>query len=433
MLFCLWAGGGNVGPQLTIARRLGQRGHTVRMLAPAVLRERIERAGVVYEPYRRTPEHDEGVPERSLVRDFEATSPVAAAIAARRNLLTDTLDPVAADTLAILERHPIDVVAFDFTLFGAQIAAEKKHVAAAMLVHTVYPFPVPGRPAFGTGWSPMGGPLGRARNALGAFMFGRVYERPLLPHLNRVRAELGLPPVESFAALLGRADRILVLTSRAFDFPGALPSNAEYVGAQRDEPDWTPPWQSPWPSDDPRPLVVVGLTTTYQAHGDLLKRIVSALGTLPVRALVTTGSIRIDAAPPNVHLAQFVPHERVLPHARVVVTHAGLGTVHAALAHGVPLVCLPIGRDQPDNAARVVWHGAGVRLSSKSASETIADAVKAVLEDDTMPRAARQLAAKFAADDAASAGPAAIERLASRTRRASSREGVPAVAGRPLA
>lgn len=414
-LFALWAGGGNVGPQLTLARQLAERGHSVRMLAPAVLRERIEQAGVVYEPYQRTPEHDEAVPERSLVHDFEAKSPLAAAVAARDNLIAGMTEPVAADVSSILHSRRIDGVAFDFSLFGALFAAETLRVATAMLVHTVYPFPGRGRPPYGTGWTPMRGPLGAARDAIGREIFKRIYERPLLPRLNVVRTRLGLPAVRSLADLLERANRILVLTSPAFDFPGMLPPNVTYVGVQLEQPEWTPEWHSPWPPDDARPLVVVGLTTTYQAHGDLLQRIVSAVGTLPVRALVTTGSIRIEHAPSNVHLTPFVPHARVLPHASAVVTHAGLGTVHAALAHGLPLVCLPIGRDQPDNAARVVWRGTGVRLSPKSSSEKIAAAVATVLADRAMAGAARRMAEKIAADDAANVAPREIERLTATT------------------
>ena len=51
-LFVLWAGGGNVPPQMALARRLADRGHRVRMLAPAVLRGSIEAAGIEFEPYR---------------------------------------------------------------------------------------------------------------------------------------------------------------------------------------------------------------------------------------------------------------------------------------------------------------------------------------------------------------------------------------------
>ena len=43
----------------------------------------------------------------------------------------------------------------------------------------------------------------------------------------------------------------------------------------------------------------------------------------------------------------------MFPDAAAVVTHAGHGTIMRALAHGIPLLCLPMGRDQDDNAARV--------------------------------------------------------------------------------
>jgi UDP:flavonoid glycosyltransferase YjiC (YdhE family) len=139
---------------------------------------------------------------------------------------------------------------------------------------------------------------------------------------------------------------------------------------------------------------------------------VAALGTMPVRALVTTGPIQMGEPPSNVHLARFVPHTRVLPHADVVVTHAGLGTVHAALAHGLPLVCLPIGRDQPDNAARVVWHGAGLRLSPKSSPAKITTAIDRVLGDEARSRSARRLAKAIQNEHPEVVGPDEIERLA---------------------
>jgi MGT family glycosyltransferase len=411
-LFVLWAGGGNVPPQLSLARRLAGRGHTVRMLAPAALRERIEDAGLVYEPYREAPEHDEAVPEQSLIRDFEQRSPLGAITAVREKLLAGMAGPVAADVLSILGRERIDAVASDCLLFGPLFVAQKAQVPAAMLVHTVYPFPNPGLPAFGTGFAPMGGPLGMARDAISRLVFRRIYEKPLMPRLNDVRARLGLSPLASLSDLLDTADRIFVLTSRAFDFPAQLPRHVRYLGPQLEEPDWAPSWDSPWPAADERPLVVVSLTTTYQAHEGLMQRIVAALGQLPVRALVTTGRVEMGEVPSNVHLARFVPHAQVLPQADAVVTHAGLGTVHAALAHGLRLVCLPIGRDQPDNAARVVWHGAGVRLSPKSSPTKIAAAIDRVLRDEAFAKSARELARAFADDRPAEAGPAELERLA---------------------
>ena len=112
-LFVLWAGGGNAPPQIALAARLAETGHRVKMLAPAALRERVEVAGLEFEPYRATPEHDEADPARSLIRDFEIRSPVAAAKAQRDRLLADLAEPVAADVLAILDRDTADIVAFD--------------------------------------------------------------------------------------------------------------------------------------------------------------------------------------------------------------------------------------------------------------------------------------------------------------------------------
>jgi MGT family glycosyltransferase len=282
-----------------------------------------------------------------------------------------------------------------------------------MLIHTIYPFPAPGLPPYGMGWAPLAGPLGRLREGVGRLIFRQVYERPLLPRFNEVRAALGLDRLRTFDELLKRVDRALILTSPAFDFPARLPANVEYVGPQVDPPVPTSAWESPWSSTDDRPLVVVGLSTTHQAQDPLLERIVAAVATLPVRALVTTGGATLQSTPPpNVHVTRFVPHADVLPQAAAVVTHAGLGTVHAALAHGLPLVCLPIGRDQPDNAARVKWHGAGLRLTPKSSPAAIRGAVESVLGNPAFAASARRLAAAFAEERAADPAPRALEALA---------------------
>jgi len=62
-----------------------------------------------------------------------------------------------------------------------------------------------------------------------------------------------------------------------------------------------------------------------------------------------------------------------------------------ALAAGVPMVCMPMGRDQDDTAARVVHAGAGVRLKPRSPVEKIAHAVTQVLADDRYRTSARRV------------------------------------------
>jgi len=68
------------------------------------------------------------------------------------------------------------------------------------------------------------------------------------------------------------------------------------------------------------------------------------------------------ALPPNVTVRRSVPQTAVLEHTDVFVTHVGANSMHEALFHGVPLVCVPHFGDQPQNAMRVVAEGAGVIL-----------------------------------------------------------------------
>jgi UDP:flavonoid glycosyltransferase YjiC (YdhE family) len=104
-------------------------------------------------------------------------------------------------------------------------------------------------------------------------------------------------------------------------------------------------------------LVLVSLSSTVMGQEGLLQRAADALGQLPVHALVTTGPAvdpAVIRAPHNGSVRRSARHADVLPYCSAVVTHGGHGTVLKALAAGVPLVIAPLGRDQPDNAARVI-------------------------------------------------------------------------------
>ena len=83
--------------------------------------------------------------------------------------------------------------------------------------------------------------------------------------------------------------------------------------------------------------------------------------------------------PPNVVVVDSAPHTAVFPHAAAVVTHAGHGTVIRALAHGLPLVCVPMGHDQNDTATREVARGAGLQLSTSAHVEQLRTAIERVL------------------------------------------------------
>jgi UDP:flavonoid glycosyltransferase YjiC (YdhE family) len=85
------------------------------------------------------------------------------------------------------------------------------------------------------------------------------------------------------------------------------------------------------------------------------------------------------------------PHGEVMRQAAAVVTHAGHGTVMRALVHKVPLLCMPMGRDQHDNTARVVARGAGLELRPSAPPSQIANAVFRLLDEPSFRLSARRL------------------------------------------
>jgi MGT family glycosyltransferase len=236
-----------------------------------------------------------------------------------------------------------------------------------------------------------------------------------LRRLNALRSGFGLEPVGALFDQVHRARRHLVLTSAAFDFPGAVGSHVRYVGAVLDDPAWA---STPWtPPVGEQPLVLVALSTTFQDHVACLQRIVDGLAELPVRGLVTTGPA-LDptalTAPPNVTVVAAAPHSEVLARAALVVTHGGHGTVARSLAAGVPMVILHHGRDQADNAARVTARGAGIAVRRSARPASIAAAVRRVLADDTYQAAAERLGATIRHDAASGALVTELEDLEAR-------------------
>jgi len=206
-----------------------------------------------------------------------------------------------------------------------------------------------------------------------------------------------------------------VLTSADFDFPAVLSDRARYLGPVLDDPTWAGEAWTPPPGDDP--LVLVALSSTFQDQASTLQRIIDGLGPLPVRALVTTGPALDPAslvAPANVTVVAAAPHSAVLTQAAAVVTHGGHGTVVRALAAGVPLLVLPHGRDQGDNAVRVTTRGAGLKLGRKAQPAAVAKAVRRLLDDPSFRAGSERLGASIRRDAASGALVAELESVPAR-------------------
>lgn len=416
-LFVMVEGGGNVAPQLGLARRLRARGHRVRVLADPALEVEVAQAGLEFVAFRHAPHQNFRNREADTVRDWSTKHPVAQLARVTSRVMFGPAAAYARDVLEALEQFPADALALDYVIAGAGIGAEASRLPTAVLVHTPYPFPTAGVPAFGMGLAPATSALGRVRDAalerFGDWLFNRLGLAPI----NAARAGLGLPPLSSVFEQAQRADRILVMTSKRFDFAGSatLPSRVRYVGPGLDDPTWTDPWTPPWRDAAPAKLVAVSLGSTFQNQRAVTQTMIDALSGMPVRGLVMLGNVFDPSelrVPQHVFAVRSAPHREVFPHASCVVSHGGHGTVMKALAAGVPLLCVPLGRDQGDNAARVVASGSGLRLPPSASVAQVRRALSRLLDEPSFAHAARDLAQDIVADVARDAALAELEMLA---------------------
>ena len=418
-LFAHWEGGGNTPPLLALARRLISRGHSVMVLSDPCNRGEVEAAGASFASWERAPARRDKLPSSDPLREWEAKGPPDVLRRLCDHLFVGTALARAQDVLAQLEGFPADVIVTSEMLLGVMAAAEAARLPCAAVAANVYLYPLPGVPPFGPGFQPARGLPGRLRDKFVGSMTRKLFGS-YTGQLNEARAALGLEPLSHPFEQIARVDRVLVQTSRAFDFPTTrLPENVLYVGPEIDDPAWVEPWKSPWRNDDPRPLVLASFSTTFQNQMAALSRVITALGTVHVRAVITTGPA-VDsnslAAPPNVHVCRSAPHSQLLPDAALMITHAGHGTVIRALAAGVPLLCIPMGRDQNDNAARVVARHAGLRIAPSATAGAIARAVTKLLDDPGYRDAARQLGRRVSSDARESRAVEVLEELVSAKR-----------------
>jgi len=337
VLIVTWDGGGNVPPALNLGARLARRAHEVRILGwSSTARSAID-AGLTFSSLS-TPQVPPG---RTLDDVWD-------------DLVDPRLhgQPTVEEILAVARTFRPDLLVIDAMMGAAFVAAGRLGLPTVALVHVRY---APFVNIWGDG----------------------------LMHTSTL-------------GLLSRADLVLALTAPDFDdLPHALPANTTFVGPILAPAGATtaglPELLQPGP-----PWVLVSLSTTAQHQHKALPTILEAVGALPVRALLTLGGVLpVEAVtvPGNVLVRSFVPHDRVLPHMSAVVCHGGLSTVTTSLAHGVPLVCIPQGRDQPGNADRVRACGVGEAVSPDANAAEIADSLSRVLNDGASRAAARRFTA----------------------------------------
>ena len=115
---------------------------------------------------------------------------------------------------------------------------------------------------------------------------------------------------------------------------------------------------------DAAPLVYLSFGSLGTGDVPLMRRLIAALGRLPVRALVNVGSQRDQYTdlPGNVIVESWFPQPSVIPQVDLVIHHGGNNSFTECLLFGKPAIIMPFAWDGHDNATRIQETGHGFRM-----------------------------------------------------------------------
>jgi len=120
----------------------------------------------------------------------------------------------------------------------------------------------------------------------------------------------------------------------------------------------------------------------------------------------------VPEGPGAIRIEQYVPQDTVLGLVDLVVNHGGSGSVTGALAHGVPLLVLPLGADQLPNGSCVETLGAGLVLDAAAATaEDIRTTASRLLTEPEFRSAAGRIRSEIATGEPPAVVLAAVESL----------------------
>jgi UDP:flavonoid glycosyltransferase YjiC (YdhE family) len=385
---------GHAFPIIALGRGLRARGHDVVVETWTRWQENVEREGMRFAP----------APEYHVFPTLER--PLKPYEAVRR---------ATGVTRELVVRERPDVVVSDILTLAPALAAELEGVPRATLIPHLDPRGAPGFPPYSVG-------ARLPRTAVGRRMW-RAFD-PLIARglelgrseLNETRSRLGLPPLDYVHGGISR-QLALVATFPQLEYPRAVPEPATHVVGPLQ---WEPPFGEVELPPGDAPLVLVAPSTAQDREGRMLGAALAAMADLPVRVLASTnkrGDVSGYDVPANARLVDWVSYSRTMPRCDLVVCHVGHGTLMRALSAGVPVVACPAAGDMNENAARVDWAGAGVRLPRRLVTPRgLRLAIQRALADPSLRIRAGELAAWAGERDPAQQAATLVEALAAARR-----------------
>jgi len=382
---------GDVNPFVVLGREFQRRGHRVTVIAPAVFGDVIASAGLEFVGVGTAEDYERVTRDPALWDARRGPQVVFREVAKQLRAHYAAIDGVYRPGETVLVGHSLS--------FSTRVFEEHRSAPAA----TIHLSPGVFRSEFEEAALPSGPdisgwPLWTRRWLWWAI--DRFAIDPLIaPALNAWRAELGLPPVHRvLRTWIHSPRRVIGLFPEWFAQPQPdWPSQARLTGFALSDDSCAPPHQralevalETFLAGDPPIVFTPGSANRFAAQ--FFQAGIGAASRIGRPALLVTNYREHlpPALPANAFHTPYASFRSLFPRAAAVVHHGGIGTSAQALAAGVPQVIMPMGFDQPDNAARIARLGVGEAIPPRRfTAERVAQALSRLLSDPHVRVSAR--------------------------------------------
>ncbi len=405
---------GDLHPYLAIALELRARGHQPVIATSEYYRQKIEAKGLSFHPLRPDVTFDDKElhwrfiePKRGLeriIREFILPA------------LRDSYEDLKA---AVQKDGGADLLVSQLLIFAAPLVAEKiglrwvsTELQPGAFMSAYDPpvlAPLPTLAKLRSLGPTLHRPIFRLAKAIGRGWSEPVYQ---------LRKELGLPRgLDPLFEGRNSPHLILALFSRVFAEPQLdWPANTRVTSFpfyDEDDLSLTPELVN-FLDNGEAPIVFTLGSSVVWAAGNFYDESVAAAMGLWKRAVLIVGPDPInqphEPLPPNVISIDYAPYAQVLRRASIVVHQAGIGTTAQALRAGKPMIVVPCGGDQYDNAARIERLGVGLTITRKRYNRSRAAlALKRLIEESNYAKRAEALGRRVEDEDGVRAACDAIE------------------------
>ena len=307
------------------------------------------------------------------------------------------LRAVLADLPRLVAAFAPDALLVDPYCYGAASVAAAAGVRAVGVEGALAPELLPGMSDPFAPWRSQEKPISLVQRLARAVLgHGRDrVMRPFLTELNSWRSAQRLAPLGSIFEECAQLVRLRP-QPRGFEPPAYVDDPlvqhcGAFVSSRRPRND-----DFPWEQLDERPIAYASLGTIAAERPEVFRAVAECCAEHEVRLVIGLGghaaALRAMRLPGDPLIARWAPQPELLARATVCFTHAGLNTTLEALWHGVPLIAMPAGFDQPGVARRIQLAGCGLVVPpAQATAERLGEALGRLLHEPGFRAAAQRL------------------------------------------